>query len=159
MNDRALRPVLLGTEAREVLLLELSIDLGTLLQFSASVFRAIRTSLTDPSNLPKQGLVTTLKDVLILSELLHEVHLMATPIAQGRYACAAAAATSIARRIAEVASDPELPLDQCGYDQRQVLGMLRRWGQTLSPSLQAGIETLTRLADTCMQLEKTYVQA
>lgn len=161
MNDCVLRPTLLGTEAREVLLLELSIDLGTLLQFSASVFRAIRTSLTDPSNLPKQGLVNTLKDVLLLSELLHEVDLMATPIAQARYGQAAAAATAISKRLSEMASlmAPELLLDECNYDQRQVLGMLARWGGTLSPSLPAAIESLTRLHDICMQLEETYVQA
>ena len=161
MNDLAMRPALLGAEAREVLLLELSIDLGTLLQLSASVFRAIRTSLSDPSHLPNQGLVNTLKDLLLLSELLHEVHQVATPIAQGRYGFAAVAALSIAQGISEVADlmDEERRDQPCGYDQRQVRGMLRRWGQSLSPSLPEGIETLARLAETCKQLEETYVHA
>ena len=161
MNDLATRSALISAEAREVLLLELSVDLGTLLQFSASVFRAIRTSLSDPLHLPKQGLVNTLKDVLLLSELLHEVHLVATPIAQGRYGCAAVAASSIAKGISEVAElMDEGRLDQpSAYDQRQVRGMLRRWSQSLSPPLPEGIETLARLAETCNQLEMTYVHA
>jgi len=163
MTSNMLCPRLVNAVVREVLLLELSIELGTLLQFSASAFRAIRTSLLeDPASVPKQGLVITLKDVLLLSELLHEVHLVAAPIAQGRYADAAAAATSIAQGVSEVAglNGIEPLLDQpYGYEQRQVQAMLRRRGHVLSPSMPEGIEAFIRLAKTCKQLEETYVHA
>lgn len=161
-NLEAAQKAQLDPQPREVLLVELSIDLSKLLQFAGSLFRVIRvirmisnhahhTIKDNPAHLNS--------DVSWMAELLHEVQFLTDPIARGEYGRAGRAAASLSHGLATLTGLREdgLPLGHPWAPERmEIQGLLRRWGREFEPALPETVDALERLAQTCFALEATY---
>jgi hypothetical protein len=152
-------PAVAFAYAREALLLDLSIDLATLLQFAGSVFAALRAANHhDAPVLGGQALQFRL-DLHWLTEFLHDVQRVTTPLAQGQYERAAHAAGLLARHLAVLCglADDGTPADHPWVPERlEVQAMLRRWGRTFSPALPETVDVLRHVAQTCTGLAASY---
>lgn len=149
----------LDPQPREVLLLELSIDLSKLLQFAGSLFRAIRMNSNHAHHRIKDNPAHVHSDVSWMAELLHEVQFLTDPIARGEYGRAGRAAASLSHGLATLTGLREdgLPLGHPWAPERmEVQGMLRRWGREFEPALPESVDALERLAQICFALEATY---
>ena len=147
------------TYEREALLLELTIDLATVLQFAGSLFMALRMSTSIPVDALAANAVRVHDDVRWLSAFLHEINRVTMPIAQGRYRQARAEAVMQSRWVAALSGwrDDGVPASHPWMPESLVVqAMQRRWAGTFNPPLPDAIDAFARLAQTCAGLQDSY---